>query len=1118
MALVLVAASTVAGAEPQDRLLTATTLDTLYTEIGDSVLSLSRPFVIEGTERVTVEGIAVTSYRIQSLSGRIILDEPDSSDSRYVVSYRYLTTSFPTRFDPPLASLPRLEGASPSTERLIDRPLSALPKAFPLVADGTVFRGFSISPSTGMSLDGGLRLNLQGRLSDDMVLSGTLSDQNSPIPAGGQTQTLNEIDKVYLEVNHPSAKIQAGDLDMSLPMGQFLNVFRRLEGLHIKTQSASGAAEGYLGGTRGRFHRQEIRGEDGNQGPYSLPSETGHRNIQILAGSEKVWVDGERMLRGENHDYVIDYTRGDITFTPARMIDSNRRIYVEFEYSDLAFRRNLASLALQRTLLGNRATVSVGWVREQDNQNSQLPYGLGVEERRVLAQSGDFRAKIMTASMDSSGDYVRRINPDDPPDSVFVHVSRGDRGESEPLYRVSFHNLGSQGHYRQEIGPDGSLTYEYVPEDERISGVDLFVPFRPIPSPESHQMLNVATEVTLFDSSHVRLELAGSHRDRNLFSRLDDRDNLGSAGSVDFQHTQPFPGQAGTLILGLTSQRLDGRFSALQRDREVEFDREWNLFQRSQEQMDAQTNNLTVNTVKLGYRIGQGMKSTITYGTYSDPRQDARRWHGSTTFSSDFFPHVSLDVTRSARLGISEGQAGESVWYRKHFGAILLPGWFHPYVRYEEEERTDDFQFQESSGGLKADGDRMNAGLGITRRLEFTPGSRVGDWEPGSVSWLGEVDVSGRWPSGYRFRLRFKERLKTGFGEEGDLITTLARGTLAYRPRRGMLSGDLDVKLEQTLFEQRIAVYDSVGRGVGQYRYDPVYAEYVADGNGEYMVRFVHSGIRTPAKHLVTGMNLALDFRHGPWVWLHPFRWRAHGGTDYTGENLDVISVIRPSTDSPGINLARFRFQQDLNFIPPGSRRRVRVSSRHSLEVSGAQVTGWMEKGKDRYEISLEEPIGAGLIGTASVSGERNVLNSPVQVRNRTVGGWATMLGVRWKASTNLESGGDLHVGEDRITRSHDEFSAHLRGAGLHALWFPGGGGRLQARIEYYTVSVDTPLQTPLPTESSRGLPLGPTYRASLAGLFVLGSNISANMTMGYTLDSIHDQIFSISGDLRATF
>ena len=63
----------------------------------------------------------------------------------------------------------------------------------------------------------------------------------------------------------------------------------------------------------------------------------------IVSGSESVFVNGIRLERGENEDYIIDYNAGEIVFNATYPITSEMRITVEYQYSDRNYSRVVAT-------------------------------------------------------------------------------------------------------------------------------------------------------------------------------------------------------------------------------------------------------------------------------------------------------------------------------------------------------------------------------------------------------------------------------------------------------------------------------------------------------------------------------------------------------------------------------------------------------------------------------------------------------------------------------------------------------------------------------------------------------------------------------------------------------
>ena len=192
-------------------------------------------------------------------------------------------------------------------------------------------------------------MQLNGIILENIKVSGVLTDQNFPLQEEGNTQELKDFDKVFLKVQHPYIELDAGDIDY-IHSDVNYTINRKLEGLKNVFQFKGWSGSSVYASSKGEFHFIEFKGRDGDQGPYQLVGKDGSRDIAILSGTEKVWLNGKRLERGQNYDYTIDYSSSEIYFTPKRLIDFDTDIFVEYQYSDFNYQKGFRGITLENNL------------------------------------------------------------------------------------------------------------------------------------------------------------------------------------------------------------------------------------------------------------------------------------------------------------------------------------------------------------------------------------------------------------------------------------------------------------------------------------------------------------------------------------------------------------------------------------------------------------------------------------------------------------------------------------------------------------------------------------------------------------------------------------------------
>ncbi|HEM48706.1 MAG TPA: hypothetical protein ENO27_00715, partial [Caldithrix sp.] len=306
---------------------------------------------------------------------------------------------------------------------------------------GSIMRGVEIGTNRDLTLNSGLNLQLSGQLTENLEVVAALTDEATPIQPEGNTQTLNEVDKVFVRFKSPYVEGTVGDFNLSYENSEFGRLSRKLQGLTLLGNYKNNFIGGTIATTRGFFNRIQFIGQEGNQGPYKLTGKNGESEIIVLAGTERVWINGERMSRGEANDYIIEYGNGQIIFTNNRLITSESRVEIDYEYfpADQKYNRNVYSGVFGTSLSANKIDFDVQYFREADDPDQAIEQGgvINKEDKELLKRAGDNPLNAVTTGAleveQGKGSYVKSDTLIDGQDiSYYKYV-----GINQGNYRVS---------------------------------------------------------------------------------------------------------------------------------------------------------------------------------------------------------------------------------------------------------------------------------------------------------------------------------------------------------------------------------------------------------------------------------------------------------------------------------------------------------------------------------------------------------------------------------------------------------------------------------------------------------------------------------------------------------
>jgi hypothetical protein len=994
---------------------------------------------------------------------------------------------------------------------------------------GSLLRSVQIGTGQDLQLESALNIQIQGRVGKNVDVIAALTDQTTPIQPEGTTETISELEKVFVSVRMPHLQTTLGDYQLKLPGGQYDSYSRKLTGVFGEADyggfrlTAGGAV------SRGQFFSNTFLGQEANQGPYPLRGRNGEIGMVVLAGTEKVWLDGEALRRGEGNDYTVDYSSGEISFTSRRVITSTSRIVVDFEYSNEDYERFYGAGRLEAALGNDRLGGAVTYLTESDDRSRPIRTGFTDSDRAILAAAGSNPDSAVAPSADSigvnGGDYIRQDTLYAGVEYlVYVFSPRDSLNKPTGQWRVLFDDFGlGHGDYEARADTFGLTYFRWVgPQQGRYRS------FRRLPLPTSQSVVDARGHVEPVKGIQLSGEMAFSQKDLNTFSgnKATTTNGVAYSGGVGLTRSG-IPLGLFTLDRVEASAKLrhrDSRFHEMTRVSEIEFQRSW----------DAPVNAGVAETIReTDVRITplSGMTVSGGYGDLSRPGSYASRrrtagltatWWQRWTTSASVLTLQSEDSILARR----------SHWLRESGRVNGSLNRFTPRGGAEFERRRDvarnglsGFRYLEYFSGM---GVSLPANLAVDGEYRRRTEDRLDSsdvFHPAATAAQVATEASWMPLEGGRTLMRYTHREKkfvrslTGTADSTDISTDVGRIETLIVPRNRLFEINTVYEVAKTRSQNQILIAVQVPAGTGQYRREG--DRFVADDQGDYLLVPRYTGAFDPATDLSLNSQIAIrpdelqDSDLPSWI---------------QALSTETEVVLSEKTRKPLslrlllLNQGEFRgdstlagtvsLRQDIMVRRLSSKLSVRLRYRETQSLQNQYLNG----GQGR--IFREGGVRVRARYISLWRGETETVYSRETLRyasgifpDRDINRFDLTQSNTLSLSSIWEAGADLHATEARDERTATQVS--LREVRPHAALTLFGKGRFDTDFSWIRASSN---KAAIPYELGRGSNRGDNLRWSVRGTYQFGQYFSGTLDYSGRHDAGEQVYHTGRLEVRASF
>jgi len=1008
---------------------------------------------------------------------------------------------------------------------------------------GTIVRGFTVGTTKDLTLNSGLRLQLSGQIYKNIDVVAALTDENSPIQPEGNTATLQELDKVFIQVKHPNAIGTFGDYELQERTGEFGFIDRKLQGLEGEFNYEGQKAYIAIANSKGKFTTDQFNGQDGVQGPYNLYGANNEPDIIIIAGTEKVYIDGIEVKRGERNDYTIDYANSQITFTPNRLITSASRITVDFQYTDQQYSRTFFGAGAETKIFGDKLGINFQYLREGDDQTAPINISLSDSDKAILASAGNNRFKavksgVTIAPPDSQG-VIRGIYQkiDTTINGKAYTFYFYNPGNINAIYNITFSFVGSgQGDYiRQSIG------------NFQFTGINQgdYAPVVLLPLPELKQLGDLAVNYSPIKGLSLSLEIAGSYWDENRFSTIDDSKDGGYARNILLK-MEPRKVDIGKISLGqigfsYQDRFIQNRFTSLDRINSVEFNRDYNITD-TQTPESEELRNFNLNLIPVTELNLTTSYSSLTRGSSFT----SKRFDNTLILSNN----KNYQVNYNFDYVTTDNSAVKTNWLRQQ-GSGYYSFWkLKPGVDFLAEDKKDlisgvdtlltsSLKYYEIDPFLElVDFGGFKLTSKYSLREDYFPLNGIMLKQSRSTGGSFELNYSGIRQVNTTLNLTMLNKgYESPFKKLGYLNTQtiLVRSQSRFMPWNPV-SGDLfyQVSTQRTAKLQKVFVKVTQGQGnyiyLGDLNHNGIQDENEFEPalyDGNYVVVTVPTDQLYPVIDLKTNTRWRLNYKEmfNPnslaGMILSPFSSETSWQIEENSQEQDYKKIYflhfsdfqNPDKTINGTNF----FQQDLFLLEnnPEFTARLRYTQRKSLnQFSYGTERAYNRERSIRINLKLIEEMSN---QTDIVSENDNVRAPVTSIEKREITGSSITSDFSYRPQQNLEVGFKVSAGKKEDDLPANPTIIDLNSQSLRFTLSFAGSGRMRIEFERDELNANT-TQNFIPFEMLNGNLIGKNYFWRLNFDYKLSANLQSTISYDGRAQGGDRTVHTARAEVRAFF